>query len=146
MLEQAGEHLMLVVEFPAAAVHRTLVQWRKADAVELAGDGKIDHVFEGIAGELAGFVRGHALRIFGRIGVAEINQRVVLARPLDLVDGFADAVGEFDVSVAHAEFEHATVADDDGLCAGGGFARGQQFGGDFRADPGNVAEHESDAG
>ena len=107
---------MLVRILPAAAVHRALVQRRKADAVDFAGGGEADHVFERVAAETAGFVGTLAARIFRRIDIGQVNQRNRVAvefNGIDVIEGFK---GEPDTGITTAALEHAGVADHHHAC------------------------------
>src|SRR3954469_10179854 len=53
MLGERGEHLMLIVIFPTAAMQRGFVERRKTDAIEFTCEREIDHMFERLTGELA---------------------------------------------------------------------------------------------
>ena len=82
VLREVREHLVLVVEFPAAGVQRRLVERREHDAVEAPGERQLDHVGERLAGDLPRFRRHRAARDRRRIEIAQVDDRDLVARPL----------------------------------------------------------------
>ena len=143
---QFREHLVLVVEFPAAGVQRALVEGREADAVEPARQREVDHDLERFPGQPAGLGGLRAARDRHRVDVAEVDHGQRLGRPAHFVHAGIGPVGEPDARVAHAELQHARISDHDHAGDRVQGARGEQLGGDLRADAGHVAQHESDNG
>ena len=154
--EEAGvagevrEHLVLIGKMPAAAVERGLVERRETDAVKLSIEREVDHVLERVAARAPG-LRGHlAARHRGGIQVGEVDHGDVVGRPRHLVQPRIDLIGDADAGVAHAQFQHAGIADDRKASrrsvVAGGQCRRQEFHGDLRPDARRVAEHEADQG
>ena len=137
------EHLVLVVEAPAAGVQRGLVERRESDAIDPPDERKIDHVRERLAADAARFRRYGSAGHGGRIEIAEIDDRNLGTRPVDVLGRRIAPPGEADAGVARALLEHARVADDEQ--AGG--VRQAPIGEHARAllgaDAGVVAEHQA---
>ena len=107
------EHLVLVVELPAAGVQRGLVERRESDAVEAPRERQVDHVRERLAGDASGLRRDRAARDRARIEIAQVDDRHLVARPVDVLGCAVRAPRELDAGVARALLEHARVADHD---------------------------------
>ncbi len=140
------EHLVLVVEFPAARVERRLVERRERDAVEAPGERELDHVREGLAGDASRIRGDRAARYRIGIEVGEVDQRHLLVGPVYLLGFGVGAQGELHAGILRAALEHARIADHDQARNIREPAVGQHARALLRADAGEVAEHESDEG
>ena len=139
------EHLVLVVELPAALVHGALVERREADAVELAREREVDHELQRLAGEPARFRGRRALLEPGRVDVAEVQHRQLLAtasarRRRPERRGSASSTPASRMPSSSTRRSPITTT----LRSLRRRAGGEQLGADLGADAGDVAEHEAD--
>src|SRR6185437_203104 len=147
VLREMGEHLVLVVELPAARVQRRLVEGREGDAVDAPRERELHQEGERLAGEAARFRRHLPARDARRVEVRQVEHRYLVgARPFDRLGGGIRAHPELHVRVARALLEHARVAHHEQAGMRRHAAVREDACALLRADAGAVAEHEAQDG
>ena len=147
MARQMREHLVLVVEVPAAGVQRGLVERREYDAIEPLRQRQLNHVRKRFAAHPSRLGRDSTSPDAARVQIVEVDEWNVEPTqpvPLDFLGRTIASPRQADAGVAHALFQHSSIADDQHAGSVHRAAVSENARALLRADTGCVAKHQAE--